>query len=152
MRIVEYFGAEHRKVALLLDTMLKAPQDHRKARDAFAELRPLLTKHIYCEEELLFPEVEARGLSGPTEVMRFEHGQIWSLLSRIGQEFEKDNSTPTGLVDELRGVLEAHDLKEENILYPAADEAIQSADALVEKVRKAVPMTAPSTPEPRTLG
>jgi len=138
MRITEYFGAEHRKVARLLDTVKSSP-DRSKARNAFAELQQLLTRHIYCEEELLFPALEARGISGPTEVMRFEHGQIWSLLIHIRKEFEEDNPPPTGILNELSGLLEAHDMKEENILYPAADDAIQSAEALVERARKVIP-------------
>lgn len=138
MRITEYFGAEHKRVSLLLDAVKSSPAQS-KTRRAFAELRQLLTRHIYCEEELLFPAVEARGILGPTEVMRFEHGHIWSLLNQIRQEFEKDNPPPRDLLDKLRGLLQGHDMKEENILYPAADEAIQSADALVERARKAIP-------------
>lgn len=139
MPIAEYFAAEHKKIDLLLETLLKIPQNRPDARHAYAELQRLLYKHIYCEEELLFPEVEACGLSGPTDVMRFEHGQICSLLSRIWQGLNKDTLNPTGLIHELRGVLVAHNLKEEGVLYPTADTMMESAEALVERARNMVP-------------
>jgi len=138
--IAEYFSEDHRKVEMLLESLLKSLQDQPKAQRAFEELERLLHKHIYCEEELLFPEVEARGLSGPTDVMRSEHGQISGLLAAIQKSLREGNMTIKTFIDGLKDILAAHDLKEEGVLYPAADSMIEheSAKALLERVRNAV--------------
>ena len=95
----------------------------------------LLRRHIYIEEESLFPPLRDAGLVGPVMVMVHEHGQIWPLLDALQQQLS------TGAVGEARTtaqalttLLAAHNMKEEHILYPQADEllAAERADALVD--------------------
>ena len=100
-----------------------------------------LRRHIGFEEEVLFPEFEARmGLSpeaGPTAVMRFEHRAIEGLLAEI----EAGIGNPSADVDRPRAalhqVLSGHNLKEERVVYPGTDRALSAPerDVLVRRIQ-----------------
>lgn len=89
-------------------------------------------KHHQREEDVLFPEMEKRGVHGPTKVMRLEHiglREAKKTLEKLAngntatnsEKFkEKLNETTDYLVFNLRD----HIFKENNILYPAALEVI----------------------------
>ncbi len=92
----------------------------------FEEALKILHRHIYVEEEILFPAVEAQGLGGPVAVMLQEHGEIWRLLNLI-QELIVGGAPPAEVENSLtavRGVLGEHNVKEEQILYPSADQLL----------------------------
>lgn len=92
--------------------------------------------HHQREEDVLFPEIEQRGLIGPPQVMRQEHEILRARkhallnLAQSGsqlttQEFKlKLRTNAELLILNLRD----HILKENNILYPAALQAIQTAE------------------------
>ena len=81
-----------------------------------------LRRHIYLEEEFLFPPLRSSGLLAPVLVMLREHGEIWRTLDAIEQEVaEQDGSGATERCRELLGLLEAHNAKEEPIIYPEGD-------------------------------
>lgn len=82
-----------------------------------------LRHHIWVEEEHHFPPLRAAGLLGPVLVMLKEHGQIWDLLDRLVDELTTGRQPAQLLATfgALREVLEAHNVKEERILYPAGD-------------------------------
>ncbi len=90
-----------------------------------------LLRHIDWEEQILFPLFEARTGSsmGPTQVMRFEHGQIKSLLESIGQKLGPEQDTRTDEQMLLR-VLGEHNMKEEQILYPAIDNQLTAPEVV----------------------
>jgi regulator of cell morphogenesis and NO signaling len=95
----------------------------------------LLRHHIYVEEELLFPALTDQGLGGPVHVMVDEHAEIWRILDSL--EYELGTGDEAGaaekLRDELALTLEGHNLKEEHVLYPWADEILSgSADSRVK--------------------
>lgn len=90
-----------------------------------------LRRHIYLEEEFLFPELRASGLDAPVMVMVREHGEIWRALDDI------DAARQSGDLDEARLVcgtlletLSGHNVKEETILYPASDEVLSGDELL----------------------
>ncbi|MBI4213409.1 MAG: hemerythrin domain-containing protein [Chloroflexi bacterium] len=96
------------------------------------EAAHVLHRHIFLEEEILFPELEARGVVGPTAVMVQEHGQICDFLERIAMLI-RDGAPPDRIqqvFDALRSLLEEHNAKEEQVLYPAADHLLNSAELL----------------------
>lgn len=90
--------------------------------------------HHLREEEVLFPEVEKRGLIGPPEVMRREHEQLraWKHalleLAQTGTELPVNEfkNTLGAIAGCLVLTLRDHIMKENNILYPASLQAIQS--------------------------
>lgn len=100
-----------------------------------------LRRHIRFEEELLFPEFEAKaGFSpamGPTAVMRDEHREILQILERIEEAIGEKGSQVDSLRRGLHTVLGNHNLKEENIVYPGTDQALTPVerDALVARIQ-----------------
>ncbi|MBI1834968.1 MAG: hemerythrin domain-containing protein [Burkholderiales bacterium] len=80
-----------------------------------------LEHHFHLEEERLFPAFEqATGmLNGPTVVMRGEHAEIRALRDQAALEIENGNMTAAlASVDTLNVLIQQHNVKEENILYP----------------------------------
>ncbi len=88
-----------------------------------------LRRHIYLEEEFLFPllgEAEP-GLRAPVFVMLREHAQIWATLEAL--EREPAPRTALDLCRQLTVRLLHHNLKEERVLYPSADDVLPPAAA-----------------------
>ncbi|MCX7174353.1 MAG: hemerythrin domain-containing protein [Proteobacteria bacterium] len=83
--------------------------------------------HFDAEESLLFPAFEsATGMSGgPTQIMRMEHGQMRELLVQLESALRaKDEETFAGVAETLLIMMQQHNMKEENILYPMCDQAL----------------------------
>ena len=95
------------------------------AKAAFAHFRNAMLAHFDCEEKTLFPSFEEKtGMRmGPTEVMRMEHSQMRALLDDAVDALEQGNSDDyLGLADTLLIMMQQHNMKEENILYPMCDQ------------------------------
>ena len=95
------------------------------AQTAFARFREAMLAHFSVEEKTLFPAFEsATGMTmGPTQVMRMEHEQMRALLNEAeaalaaGREDDYFGQAETLLI-----MMQQHNMKEENILYPMCDE------------------------------
>ena len=115
--------------------------DWAAGAEAFEVFRGQLETHFASEEELLFPAFEAAtGMtSGPTEVMRGEHRQMRDLLAQMQAAVEaRDNDAFGGAAETLLILMQQHNMKEENILYPMCDNALGSSDvgaSLVERLK-----------------
>ena len=95
------------------------------ARAAFAHFRSAMLAHFACEEKTLFPSFEAKtGMSmGPTQVMRMEHVQLRALFDDAAQALDAgDTDDYLGIADTLLIMMQQHNMKEENILYPMCDQ------------------------------
>jgi hemerythrin-like domain-containing protein len=67
--------------------------------------------------------------SGPTEVMRGEHRQMRDLLAQMeGALAVRDSDTFGGAAETLLILMQQHNMKEENILYPMCDNALGASD------------------------
>ena len=95
------------------------------ARAAFGHFYEAMLAHFAAEEKTLFPTFEAKtGMSmGPTQVMRLEHTQMRALLD------DANAALNSGEVDDYIGqaetlliMMQQHNMKEENILYPMCDQ------------------------------
>jgi hemerythrin superfamily protein len=119
----------------------RARGDAAAAREGFALFAHGLTRHIRFEEEILFPEFEARsGLgpeAGPTAVMRMEHRQIEALLDALARAVGEPGPRADALRRELQDVLGDHNVKEEEVLYPATDRMLSAveSDELVARIQ-----------------
>lgn len=105
--------------------------DWAAGETAFASLRRELETHFTSEEELLFPAFEnATGMtSGPTEVMRGEHRQMRDLLAQMQEALaSRDGDGFDGAAETLLILMQQHNMKEENILYPMCDNALGASD------------------------
>lgn len=137
--ITDFFAADHDRLDLLFAQSQQCLVNEPKtALRYFVIFKSGLEQHIRWEENQLFPMFErATNLfnMGPTYVMRLEHTHIKASLANIEQSLSDYLKTPdNALADtvlsqctELTELLSQHNLKEENILYPAIDEALDSA-------------------------
>src|SRR5512140_1769147 len=83
--------------------------------------------HFAAEEDLLFPAFEAAtGMSGgPTAMMRHEHEQMRALLAQLAAACAaRDGDSYSGVAETLLMLMQQHNMKEENILYPMCDQAL----------------------------
>ncbi|MFH1604440.1 MAG: hemerythrin domain-containing protein [Pseudomonadota bacterium] len=106
-------------------------RDWDAAEKSFALFHSQMRAHFKAEEEMLFPAFEAAtGMSaGPTQMMRYEHEQMRSLLSQLAEACTAhDGEGYAGAAETLLMLMQQHNMKEENILYPMCDQAL-SAEA-----------------------
>lgn len=124
--IRDVMTADHRQCDDLF-----AAVEHALARAAWSDagaefdrLRDAMSCHFDAEEAILFPAFEAQtGMStGPTRVMRSEHDQMRELLVAAEKALvERDAEDYSGIAETLLIMLQQHNMKEENILYPMCD-------------------------------
>lgn len=89
-----------------------------------------LRRHIYLEEQFLFPPLREAGMVGPLFVMVREHGQLWNTMQALDAALAENEAgeSVAGLCEQLIAQLQAHNSKEEPIVYPQAD-AVLTPDA-----------------------
>lgn len=85
-----------------------------------------LRRHIYLEEAMVFPELRAAGMVAPVFVMLREHGEIWRVLDDLEAGVGSGAERPAllNLCAQLAERLDAHNMKEEQILYPRTDDTM----------------------------
>lgn len=139
--IFEFMSVDHDRLDDLFEGFKKLRGDDiAAAGKLFLEFKTRLLQHIAWEEDILFPIFEQKtGMqdTGPTAVMRTEHGHIKEFLEEIGDkvlagELEGVDEAETGILE----VLGAHNQKEENILYPMIDNLTsqQEKEEVIEKL------------------
>jgi hemerythrin-like domain-containing protein len=99
------------------------------AAPEFGRFRNAMLHHFAMEEEIMFPAFETRtGMKqGPTAVMRSEHLQMTGLFdSMAGAIARKDSNACLGDADTLLIIMQQHNVKEEQMLYRMADQALAS--------------------------
>jgi iron-sulfur cluster repair protein YtfE (RIC family) len=139
--ISNYLGADHKHC----DTLFAAAEevvangDWDKAAESFRSFYNALLHHFSMEEEIMFPAFESRtGMTqGPTSVMRSEHSQMTSLLNRMHDATaRKDMNAYLGDADTLLILMQQHNVKEEQMLYRMADQAlVNELDEVVARMR-----------------
>lgn len=99
-----------------------------EAETAFDIFRKDMARHFRMEEELLFPTLlAAGGPAGPVDVMHMEHMQMNGLIEQMVVALtSKDAKKYGGISETLLIVMQQHNLKEEQILYPIADRILAS--------------------------
>jgi hemerythrin-like domain-containing protein len=115
-----------------------ADGDWLGAEDAWNHFFRVLDKHITgLEEALLFPAFEeVNGPAGPTQMMRMEHGQMRIMVEQIRTALSvRDKQAFPGLAETLMLLIQQHNMKEEQILYPLMDESIVNAADYVGKLK-----------------
>ena len=94
------------------------------ARQRAAELSEAIEWHFGAEEAKLFPAIEQTlGSGGPVEVMRYEHEQIRDLLGALMASLDaSDTADLRDRSETLLIVIQQHNAKEENVLYPMCEQ------------------------------
>lgn len=124
-----FLAADHERCDLLFAEAEAAAGrgDLEQAAARFTPFRGALLHHFTMEEEVMFPAFEARTgmVMGPTQVMRSEHGQMKGLLDQMADALRRgDAEAFLGDADTLLVIMQQHNVKEEQMLYPMADQAL----------------------------
>ena len=134
--ITQYLSTEHQHCdSLFADAETAAANDDLAAAQAgFAAFHREMEQHLTKEETILFPAFEqatgSRG--GPTSVMRMEHGQMRELFAEMKAALDaNDTATYAGLSETLLILMQQHNMKEEQMLYPMADRALREPDGII---------------------
>ncbi len=108
---------------------------------AWQEFDDSMRRHLAMEEDILFPAFDSRsgmGGGGPTAMMRMEHQQMRGLLDQIGAAMSSgDTEEALDLGDTLLMLIQQHNVKEEGMLYPMAENMLfDEWAALAEQLEK----------------
>lgn len=141
--IPDFLGNDHRACDDLFASVeaAVAQNDWGSARSLFGHFQAAMARHLAMEEDILFPAFESRtGMSGgPTQVMRMEHAQMRGLLQNMAQAIATaDQSHYLGLSETLNMLMQQHNLKEENMLYPMADRVLGDERSSLIRAMEAV--------------
>lgn len=123
------FAADHRACDALLPAFETAVQNRQwpaaaAASDAFERA---MRRHLDAEELRLFPAFEKacgqRG--GPTMVMRMEHDQMRLTMTALRDAVQRqDQGRCLDLTDSLMVLIQQHNMKEEQVLYPLCEQLL----------------------------
>jgi len=124
--IKEYLSADHRSCDEIFAQM------EEKANESLIDAREICEKFIYetekhfqMEERVMFVEFENKtGMTqGPTAMMRHEHTQMRALMKDMLEAIDANNKDKFfGLTETLMILLQQHNMKEEQMLYPMAQQ------------------------------
>ncbi|MEZ5113646.1 MAG: hemerythrin domain-containing protein [Nocardioidaceae bacterium] len=127
--LIEALEAEHHVIDEGIERFAAAVAAGTTNQDVLAETFALLRRHIYAEEEFLFPPLRDAGLVMPILVMLREHGEMWHLMEDLEALVTSGAQAAevTAACKTLLALLEQHNLKEEPIIYPQADVTLDPA-------------------------
>ncbi|MGD9715912.1 hemerythrin domain-containing protein [Sulfuricurvum sp. IAE1] len=115
-------------------------KDAEKARTAFEAFERATLHHFDMEEKELFLAFEKRTgmMGGPTQMMRYEHQQLRSLLESMRLALAENRVDDFfGIGESMMIMLQQHNMKEEQMLYPMIDRSLGSdAEEMIVKLKE----------------
>jgi len=133
MSITQYLTEEHRRCDAYYAEAEKAVNEGNweKAKELFNTFKEKTLLHFKKEEDVLFPEFEQKTgiVMGPTQVMRMEHDQARQLMEEMEEALERqDKQAFLSAGESLMVLLQQHNMKEEQILYPMSDQNLDAGE------------------------
>jgi len=119
---------EHHEIDEAIDRFGGEPSEGGGQVEPLLGAMAALRRHIYLEEEFLFPPLRAE-LAVPTVVMLREHGDLWRAADELEAKLAEGASDESvrALCRELLARLASHNGKEEPIFYTRADPGLTAA-------------------------
>jgi DUF438 domain-containing protein len=141
-KILDFLGNDHKECDHLFAEVevSVSKKDWNTAEKQLNDFLDRMRRHFAMEEELFFPEFEAKtGMTqGPTAIMRMEHDTMRAIFAKMIAALESKNAN--SLLGESEGLLfimQQHNSKEEQMLYPMGDQVFGAAAAqLVDSLKK----------------
>jgi len=140
MSSIQRYMTDHHKECdnLLVDAEgLLAEKDWGGFRLAWQKFSRETVAHFAAEEEILFPEFEMKtGMTGaPTMVMRSEHDQVKVMLEQMNMAIQdQDIDRAMGVIESVMLLIQQHNMKEEQILYPMTDSHLDNSADVIAKM------------------
>jgi hemerythrin-like domain-containing protein len=137
----DYMGDDHARCDQLFASVeeLAGAGDWPQAELAHKQFIDAVERHFAMEEQVLFPAFEQASGSpmGPTGVMRHEHEQMRALFAEMEEALrDRDSDAYLGAAETLLILMQQHNAKEEQILYPMSDQLLQGErPALMERMQ-----------------
>lgn len=126
---------EHREIDAGIEEFSSTPPDGADAptdgqRQALTRAADALRRHIYLEEQFLFPAMRAE-FAIPMGVMLREHGEIWRTLDALQAKLNEtgDHAQALEICQQLLFQLDKHNTKEEPIFYTQADTKLSAEES-----------------------
>jgi hemerythrin-like domain-containing protein len=116
-----------------------AAKETEKAKELFESFYRATNRHFDMEERELFITFEKRTgmMGGPTQMMRYEHQQLRSLLESMKSALNENRQDDFfGIGESMMIMLQQHNMKEEQMLYPMIDRALGSDGELMIQTLK----------------
>ncbi|MEA1892556.1 MAG: hemerythrin domain-containing protein [Campylobacterota bacterium] len=141
--IKEYLTADHSRCdgyfAAMEDSASSSLAD---ARVAYEEFVKCTERHFQMEEKVMFTEFEQKtGITeGPTQMMRHEHTQMRNLMAQMSDAIDtQDKDKFFGLSETLMILMQQHNMKEEQMLYPMAQQHLSAeSDRVVDMMESMI--------------
>ncbi len=143
MSINQYMTEHHRLCDQHFANAEQAASEERweEARREYDSFKKEIEQHFHMEEGVLFPEFEEQtGMTaGPTAVMRMEHEEIRRLLDQMNMALDgNDADSYLGTSETLLIMMQQHNMKEEQMLYPMAEQELGALGGEVLRRMQAV--------------
>ena len=134
--ISEYMQQHHRDCDELFVQVEATASDGNwdDAARHFDAYNNMVERHLTMEEQAMFPAFETAtgNTDGPTVVMRMEHEQMRGLLKVLKTCLDsKDQQQFLGLTETMMMLTQQHNMKEEQMMYPMADQALSDSAAVL---------------------
>lgn len=139
--ILEFMRDDHRACDHLFIEAENALADKKmeEAKTLFESFYQATNHHFDMEERELFITFEKRTgmMGGPTQMMRYEHQQLRSLLESMRLALKENrNDDFFGIGESMMIMLQQHNMKEEQMLYPMIDRALESdAETVIQTLK-----------------
>lgn len=127
--LTEAFEDEHHRIDTGIADFVDSVESGRPDAEALYVALEDLRRHIYLEEDHLFPPVRSGALTAALMVMVHEHGVIWRLMDAAEDAVAADPVAAAAHCRQLLTVLADHNMKEEPVVYPEADRTLLGPEA-----------------------
>ncbi len=140
MSIIQNMTADHRNCDDLFVKVenLVYKDNWEAANVALSDFLKRTDNHFVQEETVLFPAFEAKTgqTSGPTQVMRSEHSQMRQLFGDLETALQqRDRDQYLGVAETLMMIMQQHNMKEEQMLYPMAEKVLgEDAAGVLDRI------------------
>ena len=137
--IIEYMTGQHRSCDdnFAAAEAAVSEQNWGEAENQWGLFCNNLEVHLNNEEETLFPQFEqvTGSTGGPTSIMRLEHQQMREMVVSMTDALQaKDCDEYLGLSETLMILMQQHNMKEEQMLYPMTQQALPDSAAVISSM------------------
>ncbi len=139
--ILEFMRDDHRACDVFYTQAENALTEKKfeEAVKAFEEFYRVTNHHFDMEERELFITFEKRTgmMGGPTQMMRYEHQQLRSLLESMKSALAENRTGDFfGIGESMMIMLQQHNMKEEQMLYPMIDRTLgDDAEEVIQTLK-----------------
>ncbi len=142
--ILEFMRDDHRACDHLYTEAENALSDKKteEAKALFDQFYRATNHHFDMEERELFITFEKRTgmMGGPTQMMRYEHQQLRAQLEAMLRALNDGKQDDFfGIGESFMIMLQQHNMKEEQMLYPMIDRSLGEDATLMIQMLKEMP-------------